>query len=378
MKNTYLILLGLALSVPNANAQGKKTSKAFGKISKSALKKKSKKKSKTMLFDKAAVKKGNKQHFRNAYLMAVVSKLAYQPEKKKDQYRDDKLAGVKSKKGKIKTGGRVNPKRFAKFGLELCNPDMPYWTIKKDKNNKKFIDAQAYLVHNDSSVILAFRGTKEKADWKTNADAVVKYKLTPAKKYGKNTLVHRGWLNATEQAHKQFKLQSEIKACLKKDGKKRKLFVTGHSLGGAMATLWTYYFRKDKKVQASRLYTYGAPSAGNKDFGKSFKKLAGKKLKSYSWVNQDDPVTGITWSLGFRRTGKPQWITCKGLGQLCKESKLVIKSKIGVRAPGPASMHDMTTYMNRILKLAPKSVNKQLTKLGAGKKVNKLIKSLYK
>ena len=268
------ILLGFAFAWSSANAQdvkanaGKKqigpkvkTVKPLGikaklklknskKLTKKKKSKKSKKKTSTKkkkaLFDKIAVGKTKNQKFRNAYLLAVVSKLVYQAEKNQDKYRDS-IEPSKKKKGKIKTGGKVNPKRFARFGLELCNADMPYWTTKKNKKGKKVIDAQAYLLHNDSSVILAFRGSKESADWKTNGDALVHYKLKPKKKYGKDVKVHRGFLDATELVHKQFKLQSEIKKCLKKDGKKRKLLVTGHSLGGAMATLWTYYFRRDKK-----------------------------------------------------------------------------------------------------------------------------------
>ena len=397
------ILVGLAFAWSSANAQdvkasaGKKqigpkvkTVKPLGIKAKLKLKdskkltkkkkssKKSAKKKKTKLFDKVAVGKTKNQKFRNAYLLAVVSKLVYQAEKNQDKYRDS-IKPSKKKKGKIKTGGKVNPKRFARFGLELCNADMPYWTTKKNKKGKKVIDAQAYLLHNDSSVILAFRGSKEKADWKTNGDALVHYKLTPAKKYGKDVKVHRGFLDATEQAHKQFKLQSEIKKCLTKGGKKRKLLVTGHSLGGAMATLWTYYFRRDNKVQASRLYTYGAPSAGNKNFVKSFDRLLGKKAKAYSWVNQDDPVTGVTWSLGFRRTGKAQWITCPGVGQLCKSSKLIMKNKVAkMRGPGLPKQHYMTQYIDRILQLSPKKVRKELKNLGAGKKVNALLKAIYK
>ncbi len=386
------VAVGLAFSLSAAQAKegkvnaGKKLLKPAIKLAKPFAKKakkgkkgkkgtKGKKASKkTKLFDKLETGKSKNQKYRNAYLLAVLSKLAYQP-KSKSGYRDTTSYKVKKKKrGKVKVGGKVNPKRFKEFGLELCNPEMPYWTTKKNKAGEKVIDAQAYLVHNDTTVVLTFRGTKEDADWATNKDAAVHYKL---KGYGKNVKVHRGWLDATELAHKQFKLNKEIKKCLKKGGKDRKLMVTGHSLGGAMASLWSYYFRKKKKVQASRLYTYGAPSSGNKGYKKTFKKLTGKKFKAYTWVNQDDPVTGITWSLGFRRIGTPQWITCTGIGQLCKEKDLVLKTKMGARMAGPTHMHDMSTYMDRILMLSPKKVRKQLKKLGAGASVNVMTRCAY-
>ena len=357
----------------NVKPFGKKSAKKATKSKKS--KKKAKKKAK--LFDKIKSKKGKNQKFRNAYSLAVISKLVYQAQRNLKTYRDEKDEN-RTKKGKIVVGGLVEAARFERFGLELCNPNMPYFVTKKNKKNKTIIDAQAYLLHNDSSVILAFRGSKEKADWTTNGDALVHYELKPVKKYGKKVRVHRGWLNATELVHKQFKLQSEIDKCIKKDGKNRKLLVTGHSLGGAMATLWTYYFRKKNKVQAVELHTFGAPSAGNKQFVKSFKKLSGKKLKAYSWVNQDDPVTGVTWTLGFRRTGQPQWISCKGIGQLCKAKNLILKTKMGGRLAGKGSMHYMTNYIDRVLQLAPKKVRKELKALGAGKTVNKFIGKVYK
>lgn len=348
-----------------------------------------KKKSKAKLFNELTSGKKKDQKLRNAYLLATLSKLAYQATGKKNAYRDIKGNKVTtSLNGKFKFGGEINPKRFKEFGLKLCNPEMPYWTVEKNKKGKTGIqihNAQAYLVHNKSTVILVFRGTKEKYDWGTNS----KYKAKKLKEYGKNVAVHGGFLEAVKLAHKQLNLDSEIRKCRKKGGKKgkkkRKLFVTGHSLGGAMATLWTFINRKNDKVQVSRLYTYGEPSVGNKAFVKAFQKLEGDKFKAYSWINENDPVSFATRIFGFAPTGTRQWITCPAKKpssptKKCKKAKIQLKTKVPawVVPVKDISQHDMTTYMSRILKLAPKKVQTQLKKLGAGKKLNAMIKKAYK
>lgn len=42
-------------------------------------------------------------------------------------------------------------------------------------------------------------------------------------------------------------------------GKARKLFITGHSLGGALATIAAAYLAFDERMKISGIYTIGSP-----------------------------------------------------------------------------------------------------------------------
>ncbi|MEZ4742346.1 MAG: lipase family protein [Bdellovibrionota bacterium] len=79
------------------------------------------------------------------------------------------------------------------------------------------------------------------------------------------------------------------------------IFITGHSLGGALATLTTFqllwekrhgYLKNDFNMKA--LYTFGSPRVGKKNFAKKFKELtASYNVGAYRYVNFSDPVPRI-------------------------------------------------------------------------------------
>lgn len=71
-------------------------------------------------------------------------------------------------------------------------------------------------------------------------------------------------------------------------GKAKKLYVTGHSLGGALATVFVA-----KMIQCdsplieyfSGLYTYGQPNIGDEDFGRSFGPEITCKIFNHTYNN---------------------------------------------------------------------------------------------
>jgi hypothetical protein len=67
----------------------------------------------------------------------------------------------------------------------------------------------------------------------------------------------------------------------------RPLWVTGHSLGGALALLAAWLFQR-KFIPVHQIYTYGAPMIGNLLATKAFdQEFAGKIFR---YVNSTDPV----------------------------------------------------------------------------------------
>jgi len=83
-------------------------------------------------------------------------------------------------------------------------------------------DTQGFVAWDSKIVLVSFRGTESVGDWLSNLTL-----LSEDRNYGK---VHRGFLNAFQVA------QPILTGVLKKaDPKNKRVWLTGHSLGGALA-----------------------------------------------------------------------------------------------------------------------------------------------
>ena len=96
--------------------------------------------------------------------------------------------------------------------------------------------------------------------------------------------VHTGFLKAFEQ------IQAEVATALEKVAGYQ-LYVTGHSLGGALALVATRHFNADNLAAC---YTFGSPKVGSQEFGSSI------KPPIYRVVNAADGVPRVppTWTVG--------------------------------------------------------------------------------
>ncbi len=120
--------------------------------------------------------------------------------------------------------------------------------------------------------VLAFRGTQQVQDWMTNLDAVT----TPVSSSAGDTLghVHKGFNGAF------LSVRRRIEELLAGD-EDLPLFITGHSLGGALATLATWYLPGHSLAAC---YTFGAPRVGDSGLIDRF------RTPIYRIVNGVDPV----------------------------------------------------------------------------------------
>ena len=127
-------------------------------------------------------------------------------------------------------------------------------------------DAQAFLCKSSSRgiAVLAFRGTEPslkdiKADIKARLASVdSKGKALPQNHVGESIRIHSGYLG-------QFNsLRGDIeKALVKPEIKDLQLFITGHSLGGALAVTAVKFLASDI---TGACYTFGSPPVGTKNF----------------------------------------------------------------------------------------------------------------
>ena len=115
-------------------------------------------------------------------------------------------------------------------------------------------------------VFLAVEGTKEKTDWITNLKFLFKNKSR-----------HRGFLSNAERTLTDFYCNG---GTLPED---RILILTGHSLGGATATMLAELL--NKRFPGLLLVTFGSPRPGGRKFRDRM-----KNIEHYRFVHGDDVV----------------------------------------------------------------------------------------
>lgn len=150
---------------------------------------------------------------------------------------------------------------------------------------------QCYIMADEQSCVLSFRGTQSLGNWIDNA------KASPVPHdYGD---VHRGF-SAGYKALGPLILKS-LKELLTPN---RTLFVTGHSLGGALATIAAAELHGQFLI--SGVYTFGQPKTGL--FGSFFDEYFGGKF--FRFVNNEDVVPRLP--LNYEHVGQLQWFNAKG------------------------------------------------------------------
>lgn len=213
---------------------------------------------------------------RTAWLMACLSELAYrrfnplmtEAQRKALQLKIDRLLDRPRQSALLalvdQLGYDPDEEREALVNeLTLLNGELVA-TFDRD-------GTQAILVKLELGLVLAFRGTEATSvkDIKADADAVSVH----ADNGGR---VHRGFQTAFQAGY------LDIKAALKAY-EDQPLILTGHSLGGALATLAARELNHPGGLAAC--YTFGAPRVGDEEW------VSDLKTPLYRVVNAADCVT---------------------------------------------------------------------------------------
>ena len=157
-------------------------------------------------------------------------------------------------------------------------------------------DTQALVCLWNNDVVVAFRGTERNfRDWRTDAKGF----LVPL--HTGSGEVHSGFLDAIDFMYPHImKSVSQLAR-----GSNCRIFVTGHSLGGALAMLFANRFVNDAhhdNVSLAEVFTYGSPRVGDPDFVAAYRRSAAGNC-TFQWVDKEDPVTRVApFSLNYRHT----------------------------------------------------------------------------
>ena len=204
----------------------------------------------------------------NAYWMSILSREAYVKKSDTDQAPDE--ARILSTL-KAEDDGFISV-----FGV--------------DKNS-----AQAILVEHQDYLCMAFRGTNEIADWLDNINAFATEELFGA--------FHRGFWNSTEDVWAPIfaKYQSLNSA------RKRPLFITGHSLGGAMATVAAAKLIH-LDLPFTSIYTFGQPRVMTRDTSRIYNMEC--MNRHFRFHNNNDLVTRVpARMMGYSHVGSYLYIS---------------------------------------------------------------------
>jgi triacylglycerol lipase len=161
-------------------------------------------------------------------------------------------------------------------------------------------ETQYVVMGNATTVVVAFRGTEPRKlkDWMTDIDT----NLVPGP-FGR---VHDGFWRALDYVWAE--LNTVVAQC---QSLGQSLWVTGHSLGAALATLACARWRAaDKPVNG--LYTFGSPRVGDREFERAFNQDFQKR--NFRFVNNGDIVTRVPLrAMGYSHVGTLAYLDDQGM-----------------------------------------------------------------
>ena len=185
--------------------------------------------------------------------------------------------------------------KFAQMAeIAYKDEDAKQYYQKLRYGNHRFLEndgAQCHIVWNDEEITICFRGTEpdELSDVLADLNAIPRKSMTDG-------WVHSGFRGELD---KLWNLVTNIID----QHTELKLYICGHSLGAAMATLAASRV-EDRVVE---LYTYGSPRVGTRGFVKN------AHVTHWRFVNNNDIVTRVPLALmGYKHHGNLCYINHYG------------------------------------------------------------------
>lgn len=182
---------------------------------------------------------------------------------------------------------------FVQMQLRRWHFDDTEWIASDDT------DTQAVVAACSSHVVVAFRGTRGSADILTDLKfRMTDYRAGPAGDAPSGRRVHRGFLGSLDSVWDPLHRAVHRRAQAGPQRPQRPVFVCGHSLGAALATLAARRLEGHGQAVAG-VYLYGSPRVGNDDFCDDYNRAL--QDRTFLHVNRSDIVTSVPprW-LGFR------------------------------------------------------------------------------
>lgn len=151
--------------------------------------------------------------------------------------------------------------------------------LKKKHSRAIFLEdkatsTQGFILPFYNSVIISFRGTQETVDWITDFNGF--HEVIPYGNRDSDIRVHRGFLRSYKSV--RGKIHEYISS---HSSKINRIYVCGHSLGGALATLCAVDMQYNYPKKKIACYPSGNPKVGNKAFVESYNKRVPDTTRTY-------------------------------------------------------------------------------------------------
>ena len=219
---------------------------------------------------------------RTAWLMSVMSKLAYEKFESNDKELEELINSFAELTDKASISEKLIIFKESILSLKKNGSE----SLEKTLSEAGFIlentfdnkGTQAFLAKRDTDkiAVLAFRGTEKNFDdIKTDLNA---------RFYSKDGVkTHTGFRNAYDNI--SHLISEEI---TKLDG--YSIYITGHSLGGALALVATRALNSDS---IAACYTFGSPRVGDSEFGDKIKPPIYRIINAADMVPRVPPIWAI-------------------------------------------------------------------------------------
>jgi len=157
--------------------------------------------------------------------------------------------------------------------MRVWNDRLPEFEYFHNPNpsDRRFRDPEAMLISTPTLVIVVFRGTdRSSTSWTSFGKDWGEWIVTDAAALphspgnGIRGSVHSGFWNSLSAIRSAL-----TSAVIRQGGRTKKVWITGHSLGGGQAALFAAHLQFSSNVDVQSIYTYGGPSCvGNGEFAR--------------------------------------------------------------------------------------------------------------
>jgi len=161
---------------------------------------------------------------------------------------------------------------------------------------------QCYVASTNDWIVLAFRGTQVDDFWQSVLDWTIDARCVPVLDAHGDS-VHAGFKSAIEEVWAD--VSDHIRTLQSRQ--RRPLWICGHSLGAALATVAANLCADDPALGFAGLYTFGSPRVGDRHFGAEI-----RPATVFRFQNDSDLVTHVPLGLVFEHVGALQFIDGSG------------------------------------------------------------------
>ncbi|NOS70072.1 MAG: lipase family protein [Verrucomicrobia bacterium] len=207
---------------------------------------------------------------------------------------------------------QFNSRQFAKFASTRMMPDLNIAKVCLRFSHRAYNDVTidepstgtqvliGGLLDDPGALVIAFRGTRGIRDMITDAKFLVKTEWA-SESGSSNARLHRGFSEAW------WSVAGHV---LQRASEAKRIFVCGHSLGGAVALPCALYLAQHG-LPVEAVHVFGCPRTGNG----AWRNLYNSNLHSVTlrWEAQGDPIPySPPWINGYRHAGRAAYLSNSG------------------------------------------------------------------